>query len=102
MPLYRYECEGGHRFEMLRTIRNRHNVSCPDCKQLTHLIVSPFRVRTAEPVPVYSGDGTKLYEFRDSEKMRPPTPPEELVRLGELPNNADRFEPRSKEVDSNA
>ena len=73
-------------------MRSRHNVTC-ECGRPVTLLVSPASHRQANPLPVYSHDGTKIYEFRDVPFMRPPTPPEELVRIGELPNNADRFEP---------
>ena len=90
MPIYEYEC-CGQRFEHYRQIWDRNNAACPNCGRIARLVMSPVRYRLAEPLPVYLADGTKVHEFRDAPKIRPPTPPEELVRIGELPNNADRF-----------
>lgn len=91
MPIYEYECSSGHRFEEYRQIWNRNNVICPECGGSATIRISVSRHRLAEPLPVYDGYGRKVYEFGDVPKVRPPTPPEELVRVGELSNNADRF-----------
>jgi len=90
MPLYEYECEDGHRFERLMQMQDRHNVVCPECMKPATQIMSLIRHRIASPLPVYLHDGTKIHEFRDAPSIRPPTPPEELVRVGELSNIGDR------------
>lgn len=91
VPIYEYECDCGRRLEFYRQIENRYDAVCPECGDIPHLLVSPVRYRIATPLPVYLHDGTKVYEFRDAPDIRPPTPPEELVRIGELSNDADRF-----------
>lgn len=97
MPLYQYECEGGHKFELFKhRIEDRYNAQCPECNKPVTLIMSPVRYRLAEPLPIFAHDGTKVYEYPDSPKIRPPTPPEELVRIGELSNAGDRFQPQKK------
>ena len=42
MPLYDYECEGGHKFEELHSIEDRHNAVCPICKKPSHLKMSAW------------------------------------------------------------
>ena len=90
MPIYEYKCNCGNRLESYKQIADRYNAMCPKCGCSPNLLISPVRYRLANPLPVFLADGTKVHEFRDAPRMRPPTPPEELVRIGELPNNADR------------
>lgn len=52
MPTYEYECEGGHRFEARRSIAERHNASCPQCKQPVRLLISHSDSRVAVPLTV--------------------------------------------------
>ena len=52
MPLYEYECEGGHRFEERHSIEDRHNASCPMCRQPVRLLISLSDYRLAEPITV--------------------------------------------------
>lgn len=67
MPLYEYECEGGHRFEEFHSIDERHNGSCPMCKKPVRLLISLSGFRFAEPLTVYQdlgghGDRHKGYQ----------------------------------------
>lgn len=43
MPLYEYECARGHRFEVIRPIKSRHEPilcnQCPD-RSIAHLVIS--------------------------------------------------------------
>ena len=90
MPIYEYQCKEGHGFEKFRPMDKRHNVLCPECGEQAHIIPSICKWRQAMPLPVFAGDGTHLKTFRDVPLMRPPTPPEELVRIGELNNSGSR------------
>lgn len=73
MPLYEYECEGGHRFEELHSIENRHNAICPVCKKSAHLKMSAWgRVIFAGPFTVYAHDGTILHRTQTTERTPPP------------------------------
>jgi len=97
VPIYEYECQGGHRFERYKQMQDRHDASCPECDKPVRLRISVPCVALKyppTPLPVYLHDGTKIHEFSHAPAIRPPTPPEELVRLGELANNPDRFEPQ--------
>ena len=61
MPLYEYECEGGHRFEELHSIADRHNAICPMCDKPVKLRISAWgRVIFAAWDTVKSHDGTVL------------------------------------------
>ena len=42
MPLYEYECEGGHKFEELHSIEDRHNAVCPNCRKPARLKISAW------------------------------------------------------------
>lgn len=58
MPLYEYECEGGHRFEEFRSMAERNNVDCPDCKRAVHIVPSaPGLIREAHTFTTVGHDG---------------------------------------------
>jgi len=61
MPLYEYECEGGHRFEEFHRIADRHNAVCPECGKPGKLRISAWsRVIFAAWDTVVGHDGTIL------------------------------------------
>jgi len=57
MPTYEYECGGGHRFEQRHSMDDRHNASCPMCKQPVRLLISLSDYRIAEPITIYQDLG---------------------------------------------
>ncbi len=60
MPLYEFECECGEKFEVLRSIENRYNVTC-ECGKMPKLKISKWgRVLVADWFTVVGGDGTIL------------------------------------------
>ena len=71
MPLYEYECEGGHRFEELHSMEDRHNAVCPICRKPVKLGMSSSTFRLAEPFSVYAHDGTLLHRRQTIEKTPP-------------------------------
>lgn len=42
MPLYKYECECGNRFEEFKRIKDRKSVVCPECEGETRLLIGNF------------------------------------------------------------
>ena len=40
MPLYEYECEAGHRFELIRKFADPPVESCPECGRAVHKLMS--------------------------------------------------------------
>lgn len=52
MPLYEYECEGGHRFEEWHRIDDRYNATCSMCKKPVRLRISRSDFRFAEPLTI--------------------------------------------------
>ncbi len=70
MPLYEYYCEGGHRFEELHSIADRHNVVCPDCKKPVHIKLSPCaRIIIAGWDTVIGHDGAILSRKQSTEEI---------------------------------
>ena len=45
MPIYEYECQGGHRFEHFTQLIDIEPPPCPDCKQPTKRVMSTFGFR---------------------------------------------------------
>lgn len=73
MPQYEYECEGGHKFELRRSIAERNKVACPDCLKPVNMRVSlPGKPLIATPFTVYGHDGTVLHQTQTTEKTPPP------------------------------
>jgi len=68
MPIYEYECEGGHRFEGVRSIGERLKVVCPECKHTVHIIPSLTTTRMAMPFTVIGHDGTVLSSRQTTER----------------------------------
>ncbi len=69
MPNYEYECDGGHRFEEFRSIAERNNVVCPDCKKPVHIKISaPARILIAGWDTVVGHDGTILSRKQSTEQ----------------------------------
>lgn len=76
MPLYEYECEGGHRFEELHGIEDRHNGVCPVCERAVHLLISRLAKRNRfdqrDSFTVIDGDGNvigKRFDHRPTPRM---------------------------------
>lgn len=70
MPLYEYECDGGHKFEEIRSIEDRYNAVCPECKKLAHLKMSPWgRVIFTAWNVVKNHDGTVLSRTQSAEEI---------------------------------
>ena len=68
MPLYEYECECGKKFETLRSIEDRYNVSC-ECGKEPVLKVSAWgRVLVAGTFTVVGHDGTILSKTQTTER----------------------------------
>ena len=40
MPLYEYECEAGHRFELIRKFADPPVETCPECGRAVHKLMS--------------------------------------------------------------
>ena len=69
MPLYEYECEGGHEFEQLNSIDNRRNAYCPMCKRDVHLKVSAWgRVIFSSYFTVVGSNGRVLEKKQITER----------------------------------
>lgn len=69
MPLYEYECEGGHRFEELHSIEDRHNAVCPMCKKPVHLKMSvPRPPIMARAFTTYGHDGSVIGRKQTTEQ----------------------------------
>lgn len=71
MPIYEYECEGGHRFEEFHSIENRHSVVC-SCGKPVHIKISLGSFRMARPFTVLAHDGTVLHQSQTTAKTPPP------------------------------
>ncbi len=70
MPLYEYECEGGHRFEELSSIEGRYDTVCPLCKHPVHLQISAWgRVLVAAPFTVVGHSGAILSITQSTERI---------------------------------
>ncbi len=70
MPLYDYECEGGHRFEELHSIAERDNVNCPDCEMPAHIKLSACaRILIAGWDTVVGHDGAILSRKQSTEEI---------------------------------
>lgn len=70
MPLYEYECEGGHRFEEFHPIKGRHDAVCP-CGRPAHLRPSLYSFRMAEPFTVVDGKGRVCHTRQTTDKVPP-------------------------------
>lgn len=69
MPLYEYECEGGHKFEGLHSMADRHNVACPNCKRPAHIKLSvPRPPVMAKTFTTYGHDGSMIGQKQTTEK----------------------------------
>lgn len=70
MPLYDYECEGGHRFEELHSVVDRNNAVCPDCKKPVHIKLSACAlILIAGWDTVVGHDGAILSRKQSTEDM---------------------------------
>lgn len=69
MPLYEYDCECGERFEVLKSIADRHNTIC-SCGRLAKLKISAWgRVIFAGFDIVVEHDGTILSRRQSTEQV---------------------------------
>lgn len=69
MPLYNYECNGGHKFEELHSMDDRHKAVCPDCKQPVHLLLSvPRPPLMSHPFTTYGHDGQVIGQKQTTER----------------------------------
>jgi len=98
MPIYEYKCPEHGKFDMLHRYIEEPRAICPRCGKVSTAVMSaPMNFIGQFPssdIPVFTHDWKQVDELRNVPATRPPTPPEELVRMGVLPNNADRFEPQ--------
>lgn len=82
MPLYEYECEGGHKFEGLKSMSDRHNCVCPYCDKPPRLLISQLARRNffdkRISLTVLKSDGTVVGKRFDH---RPTPYPEEYYNL---------------------
>lgn len=70
MPLYEYECEDGHKFEALKSIKDRYNAVCPMCKSSVHIKPSAWgRVLVAGIFTTVGYDGTVLGKRQTTERI---------------------------------
>lgn len=60
MPLYEYECSGGHRFEEFKHMGNRYDVLCPVCQRPAKIKPSLSSFRMDIPVTFRTHDGTVI------------------------------------------
>jgi putative FmdB family regulatory protein len=68
-PLYEYECEGGHRFEQIRSIDKRLNVDCPDCEKVVDIRISaPRKALMAHTFTTYGHDGRIIGQKQTTER----------------------------------
>jgi putative FmdB family regulatory protein len=63
MPLYEYECEAGHRFEIIRKFSDPPVEKCPKCGALVHKVQS---------APAFHLKGTGWYITDYAKKDAPP------------------------------
>jgi len=73
MPLYEYECEGGHRFEELHSIEDRNNVVCPNCEKPVHVRISLLgKPLFAHTFTTYGHDGSVIGQRQTTERTEYP------------------------------
>ena len=55
MPQYVYECEDGHRFEVVQRIVEEPLKECPTCKKATHRVIGNVGVvwKAQKPTPQF-------------------------------------------------
>ena len=69
MPLYEYECEGGHNFEKLHSIEDRNNVVCPKCEKPVHIRISlQGKSRIAHTFTTVGHDGRIIGQRQTTER----------------------------------
>lgn len=86
---YQYKCKDGHSFE--EQILDRYTQACPECGKYSVPLSVPNSPMFA-PVPIYLNrlrGGRQFDEIPGTERMRPPTPPAELVKAGLLNPQAE-------------
>lgn len=72
MPLYEYKCECGRQFEAIRSIQDRHNVTC-ECDRKPELKPQrPALFIMAGSFKVFAHDGKVLHERQVAENSPPP------------------------------
>jgi putative FmdB family regulatory protein len=69
MPLYEYECDNGHRFEVIRKFSDPPVEKCPTCG-------SPVRKLIASPAIQFKGSGWYITDYarKDSGASKPDAP----------------------------
>jgi putative FmdB family regulatory protein len=67
MPLYEYECDNGHRFEVIQKFSDPPVEKCPTCG-------SPVRKLVASPAFQFKGTGWYVTDYarKDSGGSKPP------------------------------
>ena len=71
MPIYEYECEGGHRFTEVRKIANRHDAVCPECGKWGNIKISLSNFRMAAPLTIVTPEHGIVCQKPDGGNIRP-------------------------------
>lgn len=80
MPIYEYQCEGGHKFTARTSIADRHKTVCPMCKHYVRLNVSLSNFRMAVPFTVVSPEHGIVHQRPDGGRIRPTMPYKDIPR----------------------
>jgi len=66
MPLYEYECEAGHRFELIRKFSDPPLESCPTCGAAVHKLIS-------SPAFQFKGTGWYITDYAKKDGVASPS-----------------------------
>ena len=69
MPLYDYQCEGGHNFEQFSTVASKDETQCNECDQPVRRLVSTFSSKTAEFFTTVGHDGRVIGRRQTTERI---------------------------------
>ncbi|NIQ40439.1 MAG: zinc ribbon domain-containing protein [Proteobacteria bacterium] len=67
MPIYEYQCEQGHTFEILQTIDEPEIRECQECEELAHRLISPVNF-------VLKGPGFYVNDYKKRTQIAEPSP----------------------------
>ena len=69
MPLYEYECENGHHHERVKSIPERRDEDCPDCKGTVRIVMSaPRKAKEAHYFSTYDSEGRLIGRSQTTER----------------------------------
>ena len=84
MPVYEYECEGGHRFTGIRRMADRHGAVCPACGKQAKLNISLSNFKLAVPVTFVTPEHGVVHRRPDGGQSPPIRRPESTMNLMEV------------------